>query len=1460
MFPKLYNANETSFIHNGLGLLTGAVDVVATEELNGMFELKMEYDPEGFLAGEIQEEMIIKAKANDKQDEQLFRIYSITKNHENDNLIIDAQHITYDLANNFVEELHANNLTKKQVMELIGSGTAYPHPFNVTSTNTTTQSSTSLYRTNPLQMVAGTQGSVLQTWGGQIERDNFNLIMHDRRGSDDGVLVTYKKNLTGLTAKFDISNLVTRIFPFKFIEATEDEPEQLITVPGKYIDSPHINDYEMPYILPVDFSSEEDIETSQDLLNAASGWFVETGRDKLKVEMEVQFEHLWETEEYKDIAALELVGIGDTITVRHGKLKVDGSAIVNRIEYDVIARKNRSVDVGSVKARFSDRINNIDDRTNDINDKIDEIEKDHNESIKRIDGKNTIYYGPDEPTGDLVEGDLWFKVVDGEYVETYRYDGIQWQLIVSADVKDIEEKANKAHERANDAVDRADKATEDANKAIENAQKSFDKAQDALNSADAAKLASDAAGRVASDAASLATTARDDADKAMSDARTALGGVDDLQTNVNSEFQRINGELSSKINQTTFDGLQGTVTSHSTLIQQNAEGITRKADKTYVDTVNNTVENHSFLIEETAEGLKAKANQSTVNTLTGEVQAHEAQLQLHAQELSSKMTTTDADAKYATQSQLTQTSNRFSSEITSVQGEIDGLEYENRNLLVGTSDEFVRYDRTTGWGDHQPYNSVKVTPGETYTARIYLNNISGDKDVQLRLRATPGSGYVDFSGEWIQPGSEGYSTVTFKVPADRNTLIFMAVRFNTNTASRSVVDFKEAKLEIGTRATPHSKAPEDIQFQFSSIEQTVDSITTRVGDSEGNISALQQTASSIATRITDAEGNISSLTQTVKGFQTRVSDVEGNVSSVTQLATALQTRITDAEGNISSLTQTSSSLDSTIKSVRDDLEGLEIGGRNLLTGTKKELTYVNVSGWGDLTPSGTNESSLFSQGIIETGETYTFRAFIDASQSAYPVNIFARAPNSGNPYRDYSSNKIPAGRKGYATVTFTIPSNTTNIRLYVVRFSQRDTPSQRVGYGELILIKGDKVLADWSPAPEDLATQSQISQLADNINLRVKEGDVINQINIDTSGVLISGKQLILDGDTTVTGTFRVGNANITELNAGKITAGTLDVGKLTVIGLTANSIIGGILQSQNNSVTFNLNNGNLSMGNAQLTFGGTGNNFNGRIDYSGESFRFQRDPYTYLHINRGGSSGGDGISSRRNLFAMMAKGTNMIRFGLTDDGYDHAIITGGTVALKMLAGSTRQLQIRHYGDNAYADLRAQDIEAMGQLTVSRNVTFQNQLIATENSHLYIRPHVSSSNEVRIADTAGRYHPLRAASFPTGSLAEYKEDIHAWNESALAVINQSTIYQYRLKGTEKLRYGLVIGEGYNTPHHVIDGDGVEQYAMNSISWKAIQEVNMKVDDELSILRKQNEDLTLKVARLEARLNKLEVSA
>src|SRR5690625_6038073 len=94
--------------------------------------------------------------------------------------------------------------------------------------------------------------------------------------------------------------------------------------------------------------------------------------------MEVKFEHLWETEEYKDLAVLELVGMGDTVTINHSKLKVDVTAIVKYIRYDCIAEKNEEVRLGSVKAKLTDSVN----RVVDVAEKVEQAQQTANQDRK----------------------------------------------------------------------------------------------------------------------------------------------------------------------------------------------------------------------------------------------------------------------------------------------------------------------------------------------------------------------------------------------------------------------------------------------------------------------------------------------------------------------------------------------------------------------------------------------------------------------------------------------------------------------------------------------------------------------------------------------------------------------------------------------------------------------------------------------------------------------------------------------------------------------------------------------------------------------------------------------------------------------------------------------------------------------------------------------------------------------
>jgi phage minor structural protein len=72
----------------------------------------------------------------------------------------------------------------------------------------------------------------LNRWGGEIERDNYTVKMLTRKGADRGVSIRYRKNLTGLIARSDLTNVKTRIYPTGLTEK-----DAVLEIDSKYVDS-----------------------------------------------------------------------------------------------------------------------------------------------------------------------------------------------------------------------------------------------------------------------------------------------------------------------------------------------------------------------------------------------------------------------------------------------------------------------------------------------------------------------------------------------------------------------------------------------------------------------------------------------------------------------------------------------------------------------------------------------------------------------------------------------------------------------------------------------------------------------------------------------------------------------------------------------------------------------------------------------------------------------------------------------------------------------------------------------------------------------------------------------------------------------------------------------------------------------------------------------------------------------
>lgn len=375
------------------------------------------------------------------------------------------------------------------------------------------------------------------------------------------------------------------------------------------------------------------------------------------------------------------------------------------------------------------------------------------------------------------------------------------------------------------------------------------------------------------------------------------------------------------------------------------------------------------------------------------------------------------------------------------------------------------------------------------------------------------------------------------------------------------------------------------QNNITTVTQLATGLQTRVSDAEGNISTLQQTSKSFGTKISDAEKNISSLTQTVEGIQTQVQDNEGNISTVTQLANALQNRMTNAEGSISTLTQTATSLDSTIKSVRADLDGLEIGGRNLIPNSSFLNGLTGWNNWGTATRVViTNGSRKFVK--LFDGGTSNYRGvyrgnIVAESNTTYTISFIAYATNGrGNIgfHQKLGSNTIVTQNWYVFALTntpkkysFTFKTTSSEIDNFSLMVGGENGKPFEVYYSELQLEKGNKA-TDWTPAPEDMATQSQITQLSDAINLRVMKNDVVNQINIDTSGILIAGQKIHITGQTKIdNGTIKnamIADAAIDSVKIANAAVGTAAIANAAITRAKLGTAVIGTAQIEDGAIT----------------------------------------------------------------------------------------------------------------------------------------------------------------------------------------------------------------------------------------------------------------------------------------------------
>ena len=355
------------------GFLSDSLTCVVTEERNGIYELSLTYPVTGQLFSELSVDRFVKAKPNDTSDLQLFRIYEITKP-LNGIVTVNAEHISYELSHYPVNNISVTGnsaVVINTILSNANSNLASSHGFSVATTGMSASKSFEYAVGSVRSALGGSDGSVLDVFGGEFEFDNYVIRLHQSRGSDTGVIVAYGKNLTNIEVNTSMENSYTHLFPY-----CKDDEDNIVTITNKRIAVTNTSGIAQRVLIK-DFSSffdDDEEKTPANLQAHANDWLSANDINAPTIHVKVSFLHLWQSPEYSNISALEKVSLCDYVTVRHQALGVDIKAQVIKTVYNTLSEKYESIELGSAKANFASTIKQATDKLQEAIDLIKTVD------------------------------------------------------------------------------------------------------------------------------------------------------------------------------------------------------------------------------------------------------------------------------------------------------------------------------------------------------------------------------------------------------------------------------------------------------------------------------------------------------------------------------------------------------------------------------------------------------------------------------------------------------------------------------------------------------------------------------------------------------------------------------------------------------------------------------------------------------------------------------------------------------------------------------------------------------------------------------------------------------------------------------------------------------------------------------------------------------------------------------
>ena len=370
MIPVLYGPTEKRFTSRGLGPLPDASMTHIEEVRLGEYELEMEYPVTGLHFDELQYGNVIKAR-NAYLGEQPFDIYYISKPMSGI-VTVRARHISYRLNKKVLTPCSSSSAAG--AMSAIETHILDGSDFTFWTDKSTQANWAVTEPKNVRAALGGTEGSILDVFGGEYEWDGFTVKLHGNRGADNGVSIRFGKNLLDLVAELDASDVVTACVPYytasdgtcvygsKVKSSAWSSVNDLVTVMDM-----------KEYFTAPEGAAENWTPTTAAMEETALSLMEQRLVYQATQHLKVDFALLSQSKEYAHLAALERVNLCDYVTVDHPGMGIDVKVKVIKTVWDVLADRYDSIELGEPTARLSETLfKDLNDALNGIQSALDD--------------------------------------------------------------------------------------------------------------------------------------------------------------------------------------------------------------------------------------------------------------------------------------------------------------------------------------------------------------------------------------------------------------------------------------------------------------------------------------------------------------------------------------------------------------------------------------------------------------------------------------------------------------------------------------------------------------------------------------------------------------------------------------------------------------------------------------------------------------------------------------------------------------------------------------------------------------------------------------------------------------------------------------------------------------------------------------------------------------------------------